>query len=86
MSLQISDNRYNLQGAILLFEESAEIDETGNMILSILRHNGLPSLFPVIVPPLEAPLKVRAASKKLAASALEAEVSSHLLHISSLNK
>ena len=39
-----------------------------------MRHNGLPSLFPVVVPPLGAPLKIRAASKKLAAATLESQV------------
>lgn len=63
-----------MQAVLLLFPETGEMDQAGEQALAILREFGLPSLIPVVVPPLEAPLKVRAACKKLASETLEAQV------------
>lgn len=63
-----------LQGVLLLFPETGQIDESGELCLNILRHNGLPTLIPVAIPPSSSPLKVRAASKKLTNLALQNQV------------
>lgn len=46
--------------------------------MTVLRDMGLPTLVPVCVPPVNATLKVRAASKKLATEALKLQVISSL--------
>ena len=57
-----------------MFPETGDIEQSGERALAILRDFGLPTLVPVVLPPEGAPLKVRAASKKLAAAALELQV------------
>lgn len=65
-----------LQIVLLVFPETGDIDKSGELALSILRDFGLPNLVPVVIPPADAPLKVRSASKKLAAEALRLQVDS----------
>ena len=63
---------------LLVFPETGDIDDSGERALAILRNFGLPTLVPVVLPPEGAPLKVRAASKKLAAASLELQVNPNL--------
>jgi hypothetical protein len=62
------------QAVLLVFSERGEVDQYGELALTVLRDFGLPTLIPVVLPPAGAPLKVRSASKKLAATALELQV------------
>lgn len=63
-----------LQIVLLVFPETGDIDKSGELALAVLRDFGLPNLVPAVVPPSDAPLKVRSASKKLAAEALRLQV------------
>lgn len=63
------------QVVLLAFSEHGEVDAAGQLLLATLREFGLPTLVPVVKTLPNAPLKVRAASKKLAAASLELQVS-----------
>lgn len=65
-----------MQIVLLVFSETAELSPAAEQALTILREFGAPLLVPVVLAPAGAPLKVRAACKKLAAAALESQVCS----------
>ena len=65
-----------VQIVLLVFPKTGDIDKPGELALSILRDFGLPNLVPVVIPPADAPLKVRSASKKLATEAFRLQVDS----------
>lgn len=58
-----------------MFGSTGDVDESAEQVLAILREFGMPTVVTVVLPPQDAPLKVRAASKKLAAATLELQVS-----------
>ena len=67
-----------MQIVLLVFPETGDINKSGELAMAVLRDFGLPNLVPVVIPPTDAPLKVRSASKKLAAEALRLQVISEL--------